>query len=273
LWRVNPRFFEVCGMQPIHGRIWTADEARRETPVPVVVNREWTRQSGLREGTIVFVNANGVRVPAAIRGVVDQPTLDFYAARPSPTVFFPFERVAAWPVILLVRFTGEPESARRSIAGAVRAIDPEMGVQLRDYTAAIRGEWQGWSYLSGMLAVAGGIALGLVLAGMSAYLTQVFAERQHEVALRFAMGAQVGDIWFWSTRPVAAAIGSGLAFAAVAGAAIGLLPSGIAPSHAAVVAGAAVFAAGAVFALWALAAWLASRRAAAAPLSQNLREL
>jgi putative ABC transport system permease protein len=269
---VNSRFFDVPGFRWLRGRVWSAAEEVRFPP-PVVVNEAVVHQMQRLGSSLVVVNPNGTRVAARIAGVVDQPSLDPYGSKATPTIFVPYPAGSIKRTSMVVRFAGSSEVARAAIQTAIREVDPGVQPAFQDYGDRIRATAIAWRYLIGMLGVTSILALSLAVTGAAAYLTQTLSECGQEVALRCAFGSRWGGIWTWVTRCAAPAFIAGAAIAAICAAMGKRLPSGMAPANGLVLWGACIFAIVLVAGVWSAVCWLASCKSVAEPLMNRLRHV
>ncbi|SPE35468.1 membrane hypothetical protein [Candidatus Sulfopaludibacter sp. SbA3] len=117
------------------------------------------------------------------------------------------------------------------------------------------------------------LALALALTGIMAYLTQMFAERRHEMALRCALGGWTRDIWGLITRRAAPSLAIGTILAGLLGTVVMWLPDGMAPAFGLALWAAAAGSIAALWASWGAASWWASRHAATKSGMERLRHL
>jgi putative ABC transport system permease protein len=195
---VAPRFFEVCGVAPIVGRIFTRDEERfGGTPAVIVSERFWyrrfgkndTRQHALRIGnrSIPIV---GVMPPAF---VFPNGEVDIWSPSP-PDAPYAQSRAATWfRTIGRLRSGFTPEQAasdlnrvQASLGQQYPATDAKLGVRLMSLKAATVGEvtkslWMLFAAVSLLLLVACTNIASLLLAR--------HAERRREIAVRLSLGA------------------------------------------------------------------------------------
>ena len=149
---------------------------------------------------------------------------------------------------------------------AILASDPPLrGYSIQDYGGRIADNWSGWLAMVTMLSIAGAFAMALAATGMAAYLTQTFVERRQPIAMRYALGALVSNVWGWVNRQTGVAILTAVLAALASWGAVLMLPAGMIPEFGIPAALAAVAAIALVAGMWAAASWLASRRAASQP--------
>jgi len=268
---VNSRFFGLAGFHWKAGRAWSEEEGKLTHPIAGVVNQALAGKVPV--GSILrLINANGNPAPIRIVGIVEQPLLNQYRPKAAPAVFLPYQCATVASINIIAQFRGDRGRARHALETVILGSDPPLrSYSIQDYGVRIADNWSAWLAMIAILWVAGAFALALAATGMGAYLIQTFVERRQPIALRFALGALVRDIWGWVNRQTFAAISAGAATAlALWGAAL-LLPAGMIPAFGLPAILAAAAAVAIVAGLWGVASWLASRRAASEALAERIR--
>jgi putative ABC transport system permease protein len=267
---VNARFFEIAGFRWKAGRAWTEDEAKLTHPIVGVITQALARKFPV--GSILrLINENGNPAPVRIAGIVEPPLLDQYRPKPAPLVFLPYQSATIGSMNVIAPFRGDAARAKRNLDAAIRAGVPPLRYSIQDYGARIADNWTAWQAIVTIFWIAGIFAIALAATGMAAYLIQMFAERRQPVALRYALGAMIRNVWGWVNRQTRIATLTGAAAAVALWGAVLLVPAGMVPAFGVPAVLAAVAAVGAVAGLWGAASWLASRRAAARPLAEGIR--
>jgi putative ABC transport system permease protein len=138
---------------------------------------------------------------------------------PSPTLYVPFMDRPAQSVSLALRTKGDPLRLLPSVREVVRALDPEVPViRPRTMTAAIAESVAMNRFGTVFLSMLSVVALVLSSLGIYGIMAYSVSQRTHEIGIRVALGAQVGDVvgmalrqGIWLTL-VGVAIGLGGAF-------------------------------------------------------------
>jgi predicted permease len=195
---VAPRFFEVCGVVPVVGRIFTSDEERFGGPSAAIVSeRFWNRRFG-KEDTRRHALRIGTRsVP--IVGVMPQafvfPNGDVDVWSPSPPdAPYAQSRAATWfTTIGRLRSGFTPDQAASdlkrvqvSLGQQYPATDAKLAVRLASLKAVTVGKvtqslWMLFAAVSLLLLVACTNIASLLLARN--------AERRREISVRLSLGA------------------------------------------------------------------------------------
>ncbi len=195
---VAPRFFEVCGIAPAFGRVFTRDEERfGGPPAAIVSERFWARRFGndrTRQHTLRVGNQS---VP--IVGVMPQsfvfPTIDVDVWSPSPPDSpYAQNRAATWFTVigrLRPGFTPDQASSelnrvQAALGKEYPATDAKLAVRLASLKAVTVGEvtkslWMLFAAVSLLLLVACTNIASLMLARN--------AERRREISIRYSLGA------------------------------------------------------------------------------------
>jgi hypothetical protein len=227
-----------------------------------VIGDELAREANLKPGdSLAMLNANGRRAFFPVSGVVSVPPLDMYGVWPDRLVFVPWQHGPLGGDSLLV------DGKRSDIEAVLSKVDPQLNPYIQDFAFRIRENSVVWLGVLGIVWCAGALALSLALAGVIAWLTQVFAEHGLEVALRCAAGCGPGGIWLWAARRIRRPVLLGSVVAVTTGAALLLIPSRLLPSRM------GWLAIPLLWAVWSLVLWVGGARAAACSPAAKLRAL
>jgi putative ABC transport system permease protein len=268
---VNARFFGIAGFRWRAGRAWTEEEGKLTHPMVGVVNQALAGKFPVG-GILRLINANGNPAPVRIVGIVEQPPLDQHRPKPGPLVFLPYQRATIGSMNVIAPFQGDAVRAKRSLEAAILGSDPPLrGYSIQDYGVRIADNWSGWLAMVTMLWIAGAFALALAATGMAAYLTQTFVERRQPIALRYALGALVRNVWGWVNRQTRVAILTAALAALALWGVVLALPAGMVPEFGVAAIAAAASSVAVVAGMWCAVSWFASRRAACHPLAERLR--
>ena len=151
-----------------------------------------------------------------IVGVVGDARNDGLDHPVKPAVFVPYSFVLPPDESLLVRVTGNPDAALRSIKERLRQLNPEM-VVVSDHTLLWWLDTQGWGqqrFIATLFSLFAVLALALSATGLYSVVSFAVTQRTQEVGIRMALGAPRTSI----IRLVLASTGTMLGF----GVAIGL---------------------------------------------------
>ena len=221
---VTPDYFQTFGIRVLKGRSFTPQDVASTVKVAMVnqafADKFLKGEDPLQQRIVVpqitpGADKLGPPVEWQIVGVTNNVQgWDF--SQKEPEIEVPFWQ-SPWPQASLgVRTAGNPALMSKSIAAAVHAVDPDIGLadprtleQVRDERLTRMGD----KFNTILFASFGGVAL--LLAGVGIYGVMAFsvAQRSHEIALRMALGASRNGViglvvreglvlarWTW-TRP------------------------------------------------------------------------
>jgi predicted permease len=213
---VTPGYFRTLHIPVLRGREFT--EADDANPTPgFVVNEAFARTvlpdiDPLQALLSVWMQSENPYLP--VIGVVGNVSEGSVRDNAQPTVFYSHRQMPETGMTLFVR-ANQPTAIAAAAVGALHNLDPNLAISnVRTFEGAL-AESLARERLSAV--VSGAFALsGLLLASLGLYglLAFLVAERTKEMAVRIALGAQLGQL----TRSV---VGGGLRMVAI-GAATGV---------------------------------------------------
>jgi putative ABC transport system permease protein len=220
----TPEFFDILGIQIVEGRRFTADDDRR---APVVIVNEtmargvWPGESAL--GKCIRIGFDPSFDPFSAAGPPGPPTSapcrevvgvarDVRQRSVVPTgiegrlmqYFVPYSQVPGPPgglppqsriQGLLVRATTDAHGLVAPVRSAIVNGRSDLPfVDVRPYTDMLEAQMRPWRLGTFLLALFGALALGVAAIGLYAAFTHAVAERQHEMAIRIAIGERRGSV-------------------------------------------------------------------------------
>lgn len=193
---VTPGAFDALGIRLVRGRTFTADDRAQTLPVVVVseafAERFWPGEDPIGKQMKVFSD----RYPwLEVVGVVADLRHDALEGEPQPMWYVPHaqaENAYGTPLSLVavVRTSGDPEAIAQAAREAVRVVDPTAPVSgVRTLAAIVDAAVAGRSFTYDLLQSFGLVAVLLACVGVYGVASLSVAERQAEIGLRKALGA------------------------------------------------------------------------------------
>ena len=227
---VTPRYFETMGMRMLAGRALDARD-RAGAPLVVVINEAlaaalWPQTpladvvgQRLRTG---WDGDTGAREIAGIAANVRSRRPD---SPPPAELYAPLAQQPVGSMIYAVRADGgDPAALTAPIRQALAEIDPQLPMStVRTFDEVVTTATRTSSLLSWLSALFGGLAAMLAILGIYSVMSYTIAQRERELAIRAAVGADRGSLLAMVLREGFVMSASGIA----AGAAIAVAVSGV----------------------------------------------
>jgi len=268
---VSPQYFTTLEVPVLTGRVFT--EADNQTAEPVVIvnetfaRRHWPHQDPAGKHVNFPAVTPGTRKVIAVVGDIKNNGL---AASPHEQIFIPYGQpaylgtTAIVPnIVLLCRTQVPPLSLGEDVKRELQGVDPGVAVSsiaaMDDVLGESVSDRQFSMVLLGLFA---GLALVLAAVGIYGVISFSVSQRTHEIGLRMALGARLGQVQWMIVRAALNTVLVGLAM----GGGISLLASrlissqlfGVRSADPEVIGGAAVI----LVAVGVAAAFIPARRAA-----------
>jgi predicted permease len=203
---VSDNFFKGLGVGASFGRVFTSADQEAESAGWVILSHNWWEQRFGGDpdvlGKTVTLNGHPFTVvgvlPQEIRGLHSADAVDFYVSMAAqPTLLSFWSRAAAdrWWVVMLARLakgTGDEQftaMAGAAFANAAAHLVTEPGLEIYDGRAGVRG--QGDLFRRPLTVLFGivGVVILVACANLAGLSLARGAAREHEFALRPALGA------------------------------------------------------------------------------------
>jgi putative ABC transport system permease protein len=219
---VSPEYFHVLGITLLRGRLF-ADQDLEDTPLVAVINQAaarmyWPGKDGKGEDPV----GKRVRLTASkpewttVVGVIADARTESLTDAAIPQVYLDIYQRPAKDLAFFLRGQIDPHAISAQVRTQIQAVDPELPIfHAETLDSILTSSLSVRRFSMEMVALFAGTAL--LLAGLGIYGTISFLvnEQSHEIAIRFALGAQKRDILRMVLR-------QGLALAS-AGAGVGLV--------------------------------------------------
>jgi len=221
--RGSPNYFELMRIPIVAGRAFTDHDYTFDDGAPILVNETLARQyyHGRAVGRNLVLGVLGpkpVRYP--IVGVVAD-TLELGLNTPvEPTLYFA-GYIANNSGIIMIRTTGDPMAMAGELRHEVAALDREAPVnEIWTMDEIVDKSLAGRKFSVLLISMFGALALTLAAVGLYGVVSYSVTQRNREMGLRMALGAQQGQV-LWMV------IGEAMKLA-LAGAAVGAVVAGFA---------------------------------------------
>lgn len=190
---VSPGFFETLQIPLLAGRDFREGDEREPTPVAVVNQAFADRFFAGRDPLGLTFRFRGS--DARIIGVVKTGKYRALNETPHPYAYLLAETVGHRNLTLAVRTRGEPAGMARSLEQLAVSLDPRLAPFAALSYETYMGAALAIPRMAAVLLTAlGVIALGLAALGTYAVVAQNAQQRQREMGVRLALGAQPRDL-------------------------------------------------------------------------------
>jgi predicted permease len=223
---ISPQLLSTLRIPLLRGRIFDDAESRRGAHL-AMVNQAFVKQylgnvdpigQSVRCPPLKFdqpemLVTQGPDDWLEVIGVIGDAKNDGLERPVKPAVFLPYSFVLGPGETFLVRTSGDPETAIRSVKERLREVNPEVVVG-RDHTLAWWLDTEGWGkerFIATLFGLFAGLALVLAATGLYSVVSFVVTQRTQELGIRMALGARRGGIVQLVLGSTAAMLGVGVA--------------------------------------------------------------
>jgi putative ABC transport system permease protein len=220
--RVSADYFSAMRIRVRRGRVFDRSDSL-SAPATAVISQSFADQYWPNADPIGRRLKRGAAWMTVV-GIVDDVSDVDLLQPPAPTLYAAWTQTAnvAFPMGLVLRTSGDPESLTPALRGAIKAVDPLLALDriqsMQTFVAASLAPQTFRTTLMLGLALLGLLLGGIGIAGVTA---RTIAERMPEFGVRLALGCDGGDLWrhvvFDQLRLALAGTIAGAAMAAAAG--------------------------------------------------------
>jgi len=220
LWQAaTPGYFAALGMQVLRGRDFTIRDDTASPPVMIVSETFAARMFG-RENPIGkrAMSSRDEKVEREIVGVVRDVKLSGAADSARALVWVPYAQNNAWSVgIITVRTRDNPAGALAAVKRELRSLDGGIALaNVGTMDQAMARSMAGNRLIAVLLGTFAGLALVLAAIGLFGVLSYAMAQRNREIGIRLALGAQRADVLRLVARETVPMVASGVIIGLVA---------------------------------------------------------
>jgi len=214
--RVGPRYFSTMGIALDEGREFQKTDGPG-TPTVAIINREFARRyiPGINPigRHLMLPGAEDKPYPAEIVGIVADSRHRTIGEDQKAAVYEPFLQRGNRDrfVQMVVRVTGDPAIAVKSVASTLTGLDNAAAVDVRTMRSALSFAFLPSQVGAVLLGTLGGIGLLLAMVGLFAIISYSVSRRTAEIGIRVALGASRQAVLRLLLTDVGVLAGTGIA--------------------------------------------------------------
>lgn len=223
---VSSRFLDTLGVPLVQGRFFTESDTRESANV-AVISRATTRFWERKDPVGSRISLDGGQNWATVVGIVGDVRMFGLDREAGAQIYVPLRQTRSGLAgRILVRTTGDAESATAAVRRVVRSLDPQMPIENVQTLGELRSQFLATPRLTAvLLAMFAVLALLVTLAGLVGVIATSVTQRRHEFGVRMALGARRGEVLAMVVRQGLTLVAIGLVAGIAASLALGRLLS------------------------------------------------
>ncbi len=217
---VSPQYFEVMDIALIEGRLLTGLD-RDETQKVAVINESFGRRYWPDAETPIGRRFRFINEPVGeyheVVGVVEDVVIQQPGEEPQPIAYQPLAQNSANFAAIYVATGTDPSTVMGMVTRDVQELDPELALTfVSTFENQMDQALWGRRIAASLLSVFGMLALSLAAIGIYGVMSYATSQRQQEIGIRIAVGADTTRVQGMVVRQGMVITGAGLALGVLA---------------------------------------------------------